>query len=162
MASHLKYEDHQEYLGWTLTHLRNKEDLCDVTLVCENNQQTVAHKVILSASSPFFKNILKGMTYIHSVIYMRGVKIQLLESILDFIYKGEANIEQDDVEPFINLAKELKLQRLESESAVLKLPEDITNEYNSLTSVLDGNTEHANNISDEDSKYHSHPRLPTC
>ena len=51
-----------------------------------------AHKIIISASSPFFKDVLKNNKHSHPLIYMKGMKANALVSVLDFVYYGEVNI----------------------------------------------------------------------
>ena len=45
---------------------------------------------------------------------MRGIKTTDLVAIVDFIYHGEANIIQEDLEGFLALAEELQLKGLTS------------------------------------------------
>ena len=46
------------------------------------------------------------------MIYMRGMKAKDLIAIVDFIYHGEANVYQEDLEGFLALAEELQLKGL--------------------------------------------------
>ena len=55
----LKWNDFQENVNTSFANLKEDKEFADVTLVCEDDQQVEAHKVILAASSPFFENILK-------------------------------------------------------------------------------------------------------
>ena len=48
-------------------------DFTDVTLACEDGKQIKAHKVILSACSPFFKDILIQNPHTHPLIYLKGI-----------------------------------------------------------------------------------------
>ena len=108
----LKWNDYTTNITTSYHEFRTSCDFSDVTLVCENNQQIEAHRVILSACSPFFNNILKSNNKPHPLIYMRGLKMKDLEAIIDFIYQGEANIYQDDLDDFLALAEELQLKGL--------------------------------------------------
>ena len=109
----LKWNDFQKNVSGSFRELRDDTDLCDVTLASEGNQQIKAHKVILAASSPFFMDILKSHKNSHPLIYMRGIKGNDLAAIIDFMYHGEANIYQDDLDAFLSLAEELKLKGLD-------------------------------------------------
>ena len=80
----LKWNYFQENISSTFGSLREDTNFADVTLVCEDNQQVDAHKVILAASSPFFQNLFRKNTYAHSMIYMRGMKYEDLVAIADF------------------------------------------------------------------------------
>ena len=46
------------------------------------------------------------------MIYMRGLKAKDLVAIVDFIYHGEANIFQEDLDGFLALADELQMKGL--------------------------------------------------
>ena len=54
--------------------MRKDEDFSDVTLVCEDDKQIYAHRIILSACSPFFSTVLRQNGHPHPMIYMRGLK----------------------------------------------------------------------------------------
>merc|ERR1712208_37478 len=92
--------------------LREDNDFVDVTLVCEDGQQVEAHKVILASSSPFFQKLLGRNKHPHPLIYMRGVNSDDLLAIVDFLYCGEANIQQENLNSFLAIAEELQLKGL--------------------------------------------------
>ena len=110
----LKWNDFKDIINSTFETLRKDLDLYDVTLVCEDGQQVEAHKIILAASSPFFTTVFKKNKHPHPLIYMRGMKSEDLVAILDFLYYGEANIYQANLENFLNIAEELKLRGLQT------------------------------------------------
>ena len=83
-----------------------------MTLACEDSEQIEAHKVILAASSPFFEKILQRNKHPHPLIYLRGFQSQDLLAILDFLYFGEANVFQENLDSFLAIAEELKLKGL--------------------------------------------------
>ena len=92
--------------------MREGNDFADVTLACEDGQQIDAHKVILAASSPVFQSMLKKNKHHHPLIYMRGITSEDLRTITDFMYFGEANIFQENLESFLAIAEDLKLTGL--------------------------------------------------
>ena len=96
--------------------LRKDTDFTYITLACEEGFLVEAHKVILSASSPFFQNLLKRNKPTHPLVYMRCWKSEDLVAILDFLYFGEANIFQDDLDTFLSIAKELDLKGLNEDN----------------------------------------------
>ena len=84
-----------------------------MTLACEDGHQIKAHIVILAGSSPFFENLLRSLEHSsHPLIYMRGVKSEDLNAIVDFLYRGEANVFEDNLDSFLAIAEELKLKGL--------------------------------------------------
>ena len=108
----LKWNDFKENVNTAFKDLRMDNEFTDVTLACEDGHQIEAHKVILSVSSPFFHNLLKINKRAHPLIYMRGMNSEDLLSIVDFLYCGEANICQDNLDKFLKIAKELQLKGL--------------------------------------------------
>ena len=110
----LKWNDFQTNINTSFSNLRDNTDFADVTLSSEDNHQVEAHKVILSSSSPFFMNILKVNKHAHPLIYMRGIKAKQLLSILDFMYHGEADVFQEDLDMFLSIAEEFQLKGLTS------------------------------------------------
>ena len=105
----LKWNDFQENAISTFQTLREDREFTDVTLACEDGQQVEAHRVILASSSPFFQNILKKNKHPHPLIYMRGLKSKDLVAMIDFLYLGEANVHQENLDSFLAVADELKL-----------------------------------------------------
>ena len=105
----LNWNDFGENFKTAFEELRRDKDFCDVTLASEDGQQFEAHKVILAASSPFFQNLLERNKHAHPIIYMRGTKSEDLSAIVDFLYFGEANVLQENLESFLAIAGDLKL-----------------------------------------------------
>ena len=108
----LQWNDFQENIKSAFGNLREDNDLKDVTLACEDGQQVAAHKVILASSSPFFQKLLVRNKHHHPLIYMRGMKFDDLLAILDFLYRGEANVFQENLDSFLAIAEELQLKGL--------------------------------------------------
>jgi len=108
----LKLTDFQENAALALKTLREDKEFADVTLACEDGQQVEAHKVILASSSPFFLNLLRRNRHPHPLIYMRGLKSEDLVAMLDFLYYGEANVYQENLDSFLAVAEELQLKGL--------------------------------------------------
>ena len=120
----LKWDNFHNNTSSSFGHMRKDEHFSDVTLACDGDQKIEAHKVILAASSIFFDRLLKQNKHSHPLIYMRGLKAKDLKAIVDFIYHGEANIYQEDLDTFLALAEELQLKGLAQsgdESPVKKL-----------------------------------------
>ena len=108
----LKWNDFQENIKTSFGDLRGEKDFADVTLACEDGE-VVGHKVILASCSPFFKRLLKRTkNHQHPLIFMRGLKTSHLTTVIDFIYHGEVNIHQEELEGFLLLAEELELKGL--------------------------------------------------
>ena len=108
----LQWNDFKENITSSFRNLREDREFTNVTLACEDGQQIEAHKVVLSSSSPFFMELLKKTKHPHPLIYMRGLRSEDLETIMDFLYFGEANVLQENLNTFLALAEELRLKSL--------------------------------------------------
>ena len=89
-----------------------REEFVDVTLACDDDKQVKAHKVILSACSPFFRNILRRNPHQHPLLYLKGVKYTDLQSVLNFMYHGEVNVAQEELNSFLAVAEDLRVKGL--------------------------------------------------
>ena len=108
----LKWKDFEENLVASFAEMKKENDFTDVTLVCEDGLQIEAHRVVLCASSLFFKTILKMNSHSHPLVYMRQIKSSELIPLVEFLYKGEATVQPDDLDTFLKIAEELKLKGL--------------------------------------------------
>ena len=124
----LSWNDFQTNVLRSFSNLRKDTALCDVTLVTEDQKLVRAHRIALSTCSEFFKNIFQNSlsNSSHLMLYLSDLSSQDLNTILDYIYLGEARIYQDGLENFLNLAQKLKLEGLQQseDDQGLKFNED--------------------------------------
>ena len=140
---HLQRNDFKYNVDTLFKRLRDNCDFADVTLACEDGQQVKAHKVILATSSPFFLNLLGINTHAHPLVFMRGLKFNDLVAILDFVYLGEVRVPSENLDSFLAIAKDLKLDGLADEATVeaedikesLNFPTKIERNQDSFTQV---------------------------
>merc|ERR1712013_577252 len=104
--------------------IREDKDFFDITLVCED-EQIEAHKLILSACSPFFKTMLRRNQHHHPLLYLKGVSYRDMEAVLNFMYHGEVNIAQNDLNSFLQVAEDLKVKGLTQQEYHKKTAQDI-------------------------------------
>ena len=83
----------------------------DVTLLSEDLIPIQSHRVILSSSSPLLNKIL---SFNNPVLFLKGVRNQELQPLLEFIYTGNTRIEENNVDNFMKTAKELQIKGLSS------------------------------------------------
>jgi len=107
----LRWNDFETNISVAFRELREDKDFFDVTLACDD-QQMQAHKVILSACSPFFRSVLKKNPHAHPLLYLKGVKYVDLVAVLNFMYHGEVNVAQEELNSFLAVAEELKVKGL--------------------------------------------------
>ena len=113
----LKWNDFQSTVTGSFASLRQEKDFFDVTLVSDDQVKIPAHKLILSASSSFFKNILKGNEHSHPMIYLNGVDSKTLDLMVGYVYSGEVQLLQDQLDTFMNFAQKMKIQGLITDEA---------------------------------------------
>ena len=136
----LKWNDFQENIGASFASLRGETDFSDVTLACADGHQVEAHKVILASTSPFFQDLLKRNSHPHPLIFMRGVSSEEMVAVVDFLYFGEVNILQQNLDAFLAIAEDLKLKGLRKRSDfvdVIKDPSPKPNRKTKTKDVLD-------------------------
>jgi len=107
----LRWNDFESNISGAFRELREDKDFFDITLACDDDQ-VEAHKVILSACSPFFRSVLKRNKHQHPLVYLKGVRYTDLLSVLNFMYHGEVNVAQEELNSFLAVAEDLKVKGL--------------------------------------------------
>ena len=105
----IKWDDFKTAVSCSFDRLREDNDFVDVTLISDDKAKLKGHKVVLSACSPFFKDVLKENPHEHPLLYLSGVDSKALKLIFDYIYKGEVQLDCDYVEYFFEVAGKLQL-----------------------------------------------------
>ena len=111
----LKWNDFEANVSKSFNKLRREEDFFDVTLISDDELKLSAHKVVLSSCSSFFKSILRITSTSNPVIYLSGVNSQNLGFMLDYMYQGEVQIFQEQLDDFLTVAQKFKIQGLISD-----------------------------------------------
>jgi len=111
----LTWQLYTDHLREMLHEMMKSNELTDVTLVCDDKTKFKAHKIVLSACSSVFKSIINDLPTNSSVIYLRGIQHQELETILQFMYLGVATCSQERMNEFLNVAKNLELKEISKE-----------------------------------------------
>ena len=107
----LRWNDFETNISSAFRDLREDKDFFDVTLACDD-EQIQAHKVILSACSPFFHKILHKNPHPHPLLYLKGVKYIDIQAVLNFMYHGEVNVAQEELNTFLAVAEDLRVKGL--------------------------------------------------
>merc|ERR1712128_337566 len=76
----LRWNDFERNISGAFREIRQEKEFFDITIACED-EQLQAHKVILSACSPFFKNILYRNHHQHPLLYLKGISIKDMEYV---------------------------------------------------------------------------------
>ena len=113
----LQWNDFSANIASAFGDLRADKDFTDVTLACDDGQHLEMHKFVLISSSPFFRNLLKNNKHSHPLIYMRSIKFENLTTMVDFLYHGEANVSEENLDSFLAFAGELQLKGLRGDAS---------------------------------------------
>ncbi|XP_065363482.1 broad-complex core protein isoforms 1/2/3/4/5 isoform X5 [Calliphora vicina] len=112
----LRWNNYQSSITSAFENLRDDEDFVDVTLACEG-RSIKAHRVVLSACSPYFRDLLKSTPCKHPVILLQDVNFHDLHSLVEFIYHGEVNVHQKSLQSFLKTAEVLRVSGLTQQQA---------------------------------------------
>ncbi|XP_048510126.1 broad-complex core protein isoforms 1/2/3/4/5 isoform X8 [Athalia rosae] len=111
----LRWNNYQSSITSAFENLRDDEDFVDVTLACDG-KSLKAHRVVLSACSPYFRELLKSTPCKHPVIVLQDVAFSDLHALVEFIYHGEVNVHQRSLSSFLKTAEVLRVSGLTQQS----------------------------------------------
>ncbi|XP_075235754.1 zinc finger and BTB domain-containing protein ttk isoform X3 [Lycorma delicatula] len=107
----LRWNNHQSNLLSVFDQLLHDEAFVDVTLAVEG-QFLRAHKMVLSACSPYFQTLFVGHPDKHPIVILKDVPYADMRSLLDFMYRGEVSVDQDRLTAFLKVAESLRIKGL--------------------------------------------------
>ena len=108
----LSWHTYTDHLREMLHHMMTSNELTDVILVSEDRKIFKAHKVVLSAFSPVFKSIINDGALSNPTVFLRGIHSNEIQSILQFMYLGEATFYQERMNEFLNVATSLEIKEI--------------------------------------------------
>ena len=129
----LRFNEFEGVIKSCWQELQRENDLCDITLACED-RQIKTHKFVISAFSPVLRSILKLHQNPHPLIYLRKIKYVNLQNLITFMYQGEVDVSEEDLPSFLEAAEDLNIRGL-SEANTEGL--NLSRELNSETSHQD-------------------------
>ncbi|XP_034950688.1 zinc finger protein 629-like isoform X2 [Chelonus insularis] len=108
----LRWNNHQSNLLGVFSQLLESESLVDVTLACTEGPSIRAHKVVLSACSSYFQALFLDHPNRHPIVILKDVRFSELRTLVDFMYKGEVNVEYCQLSALLKTAESLKVKGL--------------------------------------------------
>lgn len=107
----LRWNNFQSNMLSVFDRLFKDEQFVDVTLACEG-KLIKAHKMVLSASSSYFQEIFATNPCQHPVVFMKDVSLINLNQIIEFMYKGEIDVNKDEIASLLTVAEALQVRGL--------------------------------------------------
>ncbi|XP_071455420.1 protein abrupt isoform X1 [Hetaerina americana] len=107
----LRWNNHQSNLLSVFDQLLHDESFVDVTLAVEG-LFLKAHKMVLSACSPYFQTLFVHNPDKHPIVILKDVPYADMRSLLDFMYRGEVSVDQDRLTAFLRVAESLRIKGL--------------------------------------------------
>ena len=119
----LEWSEFDSSLKSAVKGLRSRGDLVDVTLVA-GGKTFPAHKIVLSAASTLFLELLKVTPCQHPVILLAGIGATDLEFLLEFVYSGEVRVHPTQLSSLLQAAHILNIRGLAQGSITAEKPDD--------------------------------------
>lgn len=107
----LRWNNHQNHILRAFDTLLQSKTLVDVTLVCSDTS-IFAHKVVLSACSPFFERIFAETPCKHPVIVLKDFNGSTIRTIVDFMYRGHISVRQEKLKALMQAGQSLQVRGL--------------------------------------------------
>lgn len=120
----LRWNNHRSNLLTVFDELLHNEAFTDVTLVCEGGAPIKCHRMVLAACSPYFQNLFTDLPCKHPVVVLKDVKYSEMQAILEYMYRGEVNVAQDQLAALLKVAEALKVKGLVEENRAGKPPKE--------------------------------------
>ncbi|GBP82060.1 Protein tramtrack, beta isoform [Eumeta japonica] len=108
----LRWNNHQSNLLGVFSQLLQDESLVDVTLACSEGVSIRAHKVVLSACSSYFRSLFVDHPSRHPIVILKDVGVDELRTLVDFMYKGEVNVQYCQLPALLKTAESLQVKGL--------------------------------------------------
>lgn len=117
----LRWNNHRVNLLIVFEHLFQAEAFTDVTLACEG-YSIKCHKIVLAACSTYFQNLFLENECRHPIVILKDIKYSEIRAILEYMYRGEVNVAQDELAGLLKAAETLRVKGLVEDNQHLSEP----------------------------------------
>ncbi|GBP91872.1 Protein bric-a-brac 1 [Eumeta japonica] len=139
----VRWNSYHTNLQAVFPRLLSTEHFADVTLACESRQLR-CHKLVLSACSAYFERLLVHNPCKHPIVFMKDMRFSEMQALVDFMYKGEVNVTQDELPSLLKSAEALQIRGLcsgdtsgmSSDASAGAKQSDVTKDYTVATEAL--------------------------
>jgi len=111
----LKWNDHHRLFFNSAESLCHAQQLTDVTLSC-GDREFSAHKLVLSVCSEYFAGLFRSRSrsvdHRAAIVYLKDVDPRHMELLLSYMYRGEINVQEQELMDLMATAKSLQIKGL--------------------------------------------------
>ncbi|XP_012269916.1 protein tramtrack, beta isoform-like isoform X2 [Athalia rosae] len=112
----LRWNNHRSNLLTVFDELLQNEAFTDVTLAVDGGASVKCHKMVLAACSSYFQTLFIDLPCKHPVVVLKDVKYIEIKAILEYMYRGEVNVAQEQLGGLLKVAEALKVKGLVEEN----------------------------------------------
>ena len=109
---HLKWNNHSLNTLASFQQLLDSSCLVDVSLTCSSGKVVAAHRMVLAACSDYFYRLFKDLPERHPVIVFKDASEEILADLLEFMYRGEVEVDEANLSDFLKFADTLQVKGL--------------------------------------------------
>jgi len=118
-------------------------DLTDVTFVTTDLDEVRAHKVILSAVSPYLKKMMHNI----KKNYM-PINTSMMKKLIEYMYTGYTRVHKDEIQKFLHHVENLQIilhGTYDVEETSSEMTEELQEDGTVPCNYVDGETQHISN-----------------
>lgn len=104
----VSWNSHQSNMHSAFPKLLSSEQFVDVTLACDGGS-IKCHRVVLSACSDYLERLLLEIPCTHPIIFLRDMRMWELQALVEFMYRGEVYVEQQQLAKLMQAADVLQV-----------------------------------------------------
>ncbi|XP_035743366.1 protein tramtrack, beta isoform-like isoform X2 [Vespa mandarinia] len=112
----LRWNNHRSNLLTVFDELLQNEAFTDVTLAVDGGLSVKCHKMVLAACSSYFQTLFIDLPCKHPIVVLKDVKYCEIKAILEYMYRGEVNVAQEQLAGLLKVAEVLKVKGLVEEN----------------------------------------------
>ncbi|XP_054016708.1 protein tramtrack, beta isoform-like isoform X2 [Hylaeus anthracinus] len=112
----LRWNNHRSNLLTVFDELLQNEAFTDVTLAVDGGVSVKCHKMVLAACSSYFQTLFINLPCKHPIVVLKDVKYSEIKAILEYMYRGEVNVAQEQLAGLLKVAEVLKVKGLVEEN----------------------------------------------
>lgn len=151
----LRWNNHRSNLLTVFDQLLQNEAFTDVTLACEGGTSVKCHKMVLAACSSYFQGLFTELPCSHPVVVLKDVRYSEMKAILEYMYRGEVNVAQNQLAALLKVAEALKVKGLVEENGSATQAKRTEEEGNAITTSTPLHAPPSSSVNSEECPPHS-------